>query len=247
MKTSSSSLRYHRDDPNAGTIVSAMAEFDRFATNYKSVLDRSVAIAGESSEYFTEYKAAYIDRLLGRERDRKILDFGCGVAMLSSALAKLRAGDTIHGFDVSDESLEQVEAGLRERGVFTSSLDALHRDYDLIVVSNVMHHLPPAERQATISDLASRLTRGGTLLVIEHNPFNPVTRWVVSHCDFDDDAILLWPKEVRRYFTEAGLKTARRDYVLFFPRFLSRLRGIEPALGWFPLGAQYALSATAAG
>jgi SAM-dependent methyltransferase len=223
----------------------AMAEFDRFAANYRSALDRSIAIGGESSEYFTEYKAAYIDRFLG-DGPKAILDFGCGVGLLSSALARRRSNDTLHGFDVSVESLDQVEPGLRERGVFTSSLDALRRDYDLIVVSNVMHHLPVAIRQATISDLASRLAHGGSLLVIEHNPLNPVTRWVVSHCEFDDDAILLPPSEVRRYFAEAGLQTPRRDYILFFPRLLARLRGMERSLAWCPAGAQYALSAKSA-
>jgi 2-polyprenyl-3-methyl-5-hydroxy-6-metoxy-1,4-benzoquinol methylase len=222
-----------------------MAEFDRFASNYKNVLDRSLAMAGESSEYFMQYKAAYVDRLLGKAGSRKILDFGCGVGLLSSILARLRPADTIHGFDVSTESLEQVEPSLRERGVFTSSLDELDRDYDLIVLSNVMHHLPVPSRQATVSDLASRLARTGALLVIEHNPLNPLTRWVVSHCEFDDDAVLLWPSEVKRYFAEAGLKAPRRDYILFFPRAVSALRGLEKALGWCPAGAQYALSAQA--
>ncbi|HTD28409.1 MAG TPA: hypothetical protein VK660_03380, partial [Xanthomonadaceae bacterium] len=42
--------------------------------------------------------------------------------------------------------------------------------------------------------------------MIEHNP---LTRWMVAHCEFDDDAILLWPKEVKPYFVEAGLKAPR--------------------------------------
>ncbi len=226
-------------------MLTVMAEFDRFASNYKSVLDRSIAMGGESSEYFTDYKAIWIDRLLGSERNAKILDFGCGVGLLSSALARRRQGDTLHGFDVSDESLAEVEQDLRERGVFTSNPYELHRDYDLIVLSNVMHHLPVAMRQATVSDLASRLACGGKVLVIEHNPLNPLTRWIVAHCDFDDDAILLHPAEVKRYFIEAGLKAPRRDYILFFPRILSRLRGMESVLAWCPAGAQYALSASA--
>lgn len=221
-----------------------MSEFDRFAFSYKSVLDRSIAIGGESSEYFTQYKAAYIDRFLGSSGSKKILDFGCGVALLSSALAKLRPGDRIHGFDVSIESLNQIEEGLRSRGVFTSVPEELDRNYDLIVLSNVMHHLPVTERQATIRELATQLSAGGTLMVIEHNPLNPLTRWVVAHCDFDDDAILLWPGEVKRYFIDAGLKVSRRDYILFFPRAFSGLRGLETGLAWCPAGAQYALSAT---
>ena len=220
-----------------------MAEFDQFASNYKTVLDRSIALAGESSEYFTEYKAAYIDRIIGAAGRTKILDFGCGVGTLSSALARRRPSDEIHGYDVSTESLNRVEPGLRGRGLFTSILDELHRDYDLIVLSNVMHHIPVSVRQATISDLADRLCARGRLLVIEHNPLNPLTRWVVAHCEFDDDAVLLWPGEVKRYLIVAGLSAPNRDYILFFPRALSAVRRFETLLARFPAGAQYALSA----
>jgi SAM-dependent methyltransferase len=224
----------------------AVAEFDQFASNYKSVLDRSVALGGESSEYFTQYKAAYIDRLLGVAAT-KILDFGCGVGALSAALAQWRPQDVIHGYDVSSASLDQIAPTLRENGVFTSRLDELHHDYGLIVLSNVMHHIPPAQRRATIEDLAVRLGPGGCLLVIEHNPLNPLTRWVVAHCELDDDAVLLWPGEVRAYFSAADLHTPRRDYMLFFPRALSSLRGLEKSLRWLPLGAQYAFSARRGG
>ncbi len=223
-----------------------VAEFDQFASNYKAVLDRCVAVGGESSEYFTEYKSAYIDRLLGAA-PAKILDFGCGVGTLSAALALHRPQDAIHGYDVSSASLDQVAPALRERGLFTNGLDELHRDYGLIVLSNVMHHIPPQARQETIVDLAARLACGGRLLVIEHNPLNPLTRWIVAHCEFDDDAVLLWPGEVRRYFSAAKLSRSRRDYMLFFPKAFSALRGFEASLRWCPLGAQYAFSACRSG
>lgn len=226
--------------------MTPVAEFDQFASNYKAVLDRSVALGGESSEYFTQYKAAYIDRLLG-SAPVKVLDFGCGVGALSAALAQLRPRDELHGYDVSAASLEQIAPDLRARGVFTDDLDQLHRDYGLIVLSNVMHHISPSARQATLDDLAARLAPGGRLLIIEHNPFNPLTRWVVAHCEFDDDAVLLWPREVARYFAAAKLQPARCDYMLFFPKLFSALRGLENSLRWCPLGAQYAFSASRSG
>ena len=181
-----------------------MAEFDRFASNYKSVLDRSVAIGGESSEYFTDFKAAYIDRFLGGRGGRKILDFGCGVGLLSSALGKLRPRDTLHGFDVSDESLEAVDPGLRERGLFTSKPEALHRDYDLIVLSNVMHHLPVPIRQATISDLAlAPGPRRFGALVIEHNSrLQPR-----SHAGSEDSRTAIFPDDGRDPAAAGGSET----------------------------------------
>lgn len=221
-----------------------MAEFDQFAANYKTALDRSLAMAGESSEYFTLYKANYIERMLGDRTQSKILDFGCGVGALSGVLARNRQRDEIHGYDVSTDSLDRVDRELRSRSLFTSNLDDLHRDYDLIVLSNVMHHIPLAARASTVSDLAARLASGGRLLVFEHNPLNPLTRWVVAHCEFDGDAQLLWPGEVAGYFLDAKLVAPRRDYLVFFPKALALLRRYERSLAWCPAGAQYALSAS---
>lgn len=226
--------------PDSGMM---MEEFDKFAGDYGKVLDRSVELAGESSAYFIEYKADYVAQILGSPAPAKILDFGCGVGLLSHALATQRPQDTIHGFDVSAESLNQLPTGLGNRGLFTTNLGELHRDYDLVVVSNVLHHIPPDRRQATIADLATRLSHSGRLLVIEHNPLNPLTRWVVSHCPFDDDAILLRPREVKGYCSSAGLHNFRNEYIVFFPKMLARLRRFERQLAWCPAGAQYALTA----
>ncbi len=217
-----------------------MAEFDQFANEYKRILDQSTAIAGESSEYFTDYKAAFVERLLGG-RSAQILDFGCGVGTLSSALARRLPGVAIHGYDVSEDSLAQIDPALRQKGLFTSDLAALERSYSLIVVSNVMHHIPVEERQETINRLAACLAPSGEILVFEHNPINPLTRLVVSRCVFDENAVLLPPRELKRYFRGAGLDVVRNDYIVFFPKPLAAFRPIEPMMGWCPAGAQYAL------
>lgn len=221
-----------------------MAEFDRYASRYKSALDRALAFSGDGADYFTEYKAVCIERLLGLQGKVKILDFGCGVGALSSALARRVPEAEIHGFDVSADSLGNIAPGLRERGLFTSDHSVLHADYDLIVVSNVMHHIPVAERQDTIRGLVARLAPGGRLLVIEHNPLNPLTRWVVGRCEFDVDASLLRSGEVKRYFACAGLSAPSVNYIVFFPRILAPLRPLERWLGWCPLGAQYVICST---
>lgn len=215
--------------------------FDHFSSNYKELLDHSVAVSGESSEYFAEYKACYIAQMVGKDFRGKILDYGCGVGLLSSLLKKHLPGATVHGYDVSDGSIKMIAPQLAAQGVFSSDISHLHFDYELAIIANVMHHVPPKDRQQTILDIARRLTARGSLVLFEHNPLNPLTRWVVKHCAFDDDAILLRPKEAARYFAGAGLGVARRDYVVFFPRMLSMFRSLEPMLQWLPAGGQYAL------
>jgi hypothetical protein len=50
------------------------AKFDQYATNYTELVDQSVSISGEGSEYFSEYKARYLARLVGRDFAGRILD-----------------------------------------------------------------------------------------------------------------------------------------------------------------------------
>lgn len=218
-------------------------EFDRFAESYGDVLDRSIAISGESSTYFAEYKALYLRRLLGASFSGKILDFGCGVGLLSRYLQKHLPAADIDGFDTSQNSIAKVDHALSSRGLFTSTADDLAQDYDLIVVANVMHHIPPEQRLGVVQRLANRLHRGGLLSIFEHNSANPVTRWIVERCPFDEDAILLAPEETASYIAGAGLRFKRRDYIVFMPRFLSYLRPLEWSLRRLPLGAQYAMVA----
>jgi SAM-dependent methyltransferase len=218
-------------------------EFDRFADEYENIIDRSVGVSGEDSAYFAQYKALYLRRLLTPALTGKVLDFGCGVGMLCRFLRQHLPATRIDGFDVSNESIRKVDPALAAQGTFTSSPSQLAQDYCLIVIANVLHHIPPGQRQNLIEDLAGRLAQRGILAVFEHNPSNPITRWVVERCPFDGDAILLPPTETGSYLAQAKLHLKRRDYIVFMPSILAWLRPLEPRLGWLPIGAQYAILA----
>ena len=215
------------------------AEFDAFAGSYKDLLDRSTRLAGEGGEYFAELKAVYLANLLGRSFRGKVLDFGCGVGLLSRFLLLHLPGCQLDGYDISPTSLAGVPVETSSRGKFTSLLSELDANYDVIVVANVMHHIGRNDRQRVINDLQRRLGNGGSLVAFEHNPLNPLTRLAVKQCPFDSGAVLLWPRELRMYFNNAGLSLQRRDYITFFPRVLSGLRPLESKLAWCAAGAQY--------
>jgi trans-aconitate methyltransferase len=215
--------------------------FDQFAADYKQVLDKNVALSGEDSEYFAEYKARYLARRLSSNFTGKILDFGCGVGLLSRSLKKHLPAANLDGYDISSASLTCIERELTSRGTFTSDLARLRRDYDLIVVANVLHHVPVAQRSTTIQALVDRLVAGGQLAVFEHNPINPATRWAVKQCAFDKDAVLLPMRETVAYLETAKVRVVRRDYIVFMPRALAWFRRFEPCLAGVPLGAQYVL------
>jgi 2-polyprenyl-3-methyl-5-hydroxy-6-metoxy-1,4-benzoquinol methylase len=228
---------------NPGAIESARppteAEFDSFASHYEELHASSIKITGETPEYFAAYKASYIARILPPGPCR-ILDYGCGIGMLSRHLLREVPHARVDGFDPSQESIARIDAILRAQGIFTSNSDLLSSNYDLIAIANVLHHVKPDDRQDLIDRVTLRLAPMGKLVIFEHNPANPLTRWAVAHCAFDGDAILLWPGETIKYLKRAGLTTAR-DYIVFFPRWLGSLRRFEPLLRSCPLGAQYAV------
>lgn len=224
--------------------MNSASEFDQFSGNYKDLHDASVSITGETGEYFAAYKAKYIASLIVPGRGCKILDYGCGVGLLSGQLKKHLPDARIDGYDVSQGCLDQISPELRLQGTFSSKTRDLDRSYDIVVVANVLHHIKPEDRQDAVSEAGGMSEPSGRLVVFEHNPANPLTRWAVEHCPFDENAILLWPREAMEYFRRAGLDEVSRRYIVFFPRALKRLRSVETSLGWCPLGAQYVVSGT---
>src|SRR6266568_763279 len=222
------------------------AGFDKFAPSYQTLLDSSIAITGESGEYFAGVKARYAASVLGADFSGSLLDFGCGIGLLSRALANQFPVAHRDGFDLSSESIAAIDPELARGGRFTSDENDLRAEYDAIVVANVMHHVPKAERPAVVDSLAKRLSPNGRLFIFEHNPANPLTRRAVDRCEFDADAVLLPPRETLGYVSHAGMQVTQRHYIVFFPRLLNALRPLESYLTWCPLGAQYVVVGTRA-
>jgi hypothetical protein len=76
-------------------------------------------------------------------------------------------------------------------------------------------------------------------VVFEHNPLNPLTRYAVSRCELDEDAVLLGARAVRELLAGAGLAVGERAHLLFFPWAGGPWRWLEGKLRGVPLGAQY--------
>jgi hypothetical protein len=79
--------------------------------------------------------------------------------------------------------------------------------------------------------------------VFEHNPLNPVTRYVVAHTPIDRYAILLRANEVTGALNRMDFAEVRTNYLMFLPPRLQSMAGVEHSLRWLPLGAQYAVTA----
>ena len=210
-------------------------KIDQIASNYSALHEQSVQASGESIEYFAEYKINCLRRW-GAQRQDAVLDYGCGIGNLTSLL--VRNFDSVTGYDPSLESLRVAQQRIPEATFVGSEASLTDGSFQIAILAGVLHHIPPAERVAVLETTYRKLAPGGRLFIFEHNPWNPVTRRAVDACPFDDDAILLPPGEARSLPARAGFSNTRQKFIVFFPRILSALRFLEPALGFCPLGAQ---------
>jgi len=214
--------------------ASEVEKFDHYAPTYREAHRASVRLSGEGPEYFAEHKLGCLLRA-GVSSAHSVLDYGCGTGSLTRLLCGHFA--FVGAFDPSAESAKLAREHAPGATVYDDEAAIPGERFEAAVLSGVLHHVPPPERFKLVESVAAKLKPGGRLFVFEHNPYNPLTRRAVRLCPFDDDAILLPPREVRALLG-ASLASVRQDYVLFFPRPLAPLRPLEPWLGWFPLGAQ---------
>ncbi len=218
-------------------------DFDQFARSYDAVLAESLNRYGADVGYYHRYKADLAARLYGANPGR-VLDYGCGAGMNLGHLRAVFPQARLSGCDVSAESL-RVAASRHPDVSFhdLSAGDVPPGVYDLVFVSNVLHHVPPAERTAFMERIERLMAPGGELFIFEHNPKNPVTRRVVRDCPLDEDAILLPLDETVALAEHAGLRVKTARYALFFPAALKRLAFLDRVLFRLPLGAQHCLQA----
>ena len=219
------------------------AEFDAFAGDYDAALNQGLALSGEGKDFFAHGRARWLADCLRRlDMDAgKAMDFGCGTGSATPFLFKELGIASLSGTDPSEESLQVARDRWGEKFAveFSEGSDDLAAPVDVGYCNGVFHHIPVEERATAMEFIARNVRVGGIFSLWENNPWNPVTRYAMSKVAFDADAILVWPWQARRLLREAGFEILRTDYSFFFPHFARRLRPLERALRWMPMGGQY--------
>lgn len=226
------------------------AEFDAWADRYVDEHRAGLGITGEEPEYFARYKADHLAAKWAADRrppPRSLLDFGCGVGGTLPFLRTAFPSATAAGLDVSAASL--AEAGRKNPEVElvcseTPGEALAGREFDLIFTACVFHHIPHERHVSLLAELRGLLAPGGLLALYEHNPFNPVTRWMVATCPFDENAVLIRAGEMRKRMRAAGFGRVETAFIGYFPKALAALRPTEKWFERLPAGAQYAAFAT---
>jgi len=102
--------------------------------------------------------------------DKEILDFGGGTGLLALPLAKQAKSVTL--VDISEKMLEQAHLKAEEQEIRNLQLleqdllaNPLEQQFDLIVVSRVLHHMPDLD--ATLAMFSHHLRENGQVLIAD--------------------------------------------------------------------------------
>jgi len=228
----------------------AKPDFDQFAKSYDELLRDPIRdrFTAGGNRFFHARKCELIREYYRRRamdtRRLAVLDLGCGKGELLQLLRHHFAEAA--GCDPSAEMLAsgQLAAGGIIARTQTEPLSIPFEDarFDLVTAVCVYHHVEPELRDRLTAEARRVLKPGGVFAVIEHNPYNPATRLIVSRTPVDADAVLLTPGETRGMLRRSGFEIAEQRYFLYFPeRLYPRLRNVERLLGHVPMGGQYAV------
>jgi SAM-dependent methyltransferase len=224
-------------------------DFDQYAESYETEIER---VAGVSVEGLAAEKARMILKIaslnLGDSTRLRALDLGCGIGLVDRHLQDHVAELT--GIDVSEKSLD-IARKRAPRAHFNhfdgTNFPFADERFDLVFVIGVLLIVPPTKRSALISEMMRVLRTGGVAIVMEHNPYNPVTRSIVSRCALDADSRLLTCAETVALLRGGGACEISRRYFGFLPFRHRLVQWGERALAWLPVGAQYCAFGVKAG
>jgi SAM-dependent methyltransferase len=219
------------------------AEFDRFADTYDADLNQALSVSGETKDYFAHARVRWLAKRLRESGTvpRTAMDYGCGIGDTTTLLRENFKLERIVGLDVSLRSVDlaKQQHGSPECTFQTFDQYAPEANVDMVYCNGVFHHIPVVERAAALKFIYSSLRPGGIFALWENNPWNPGTRYVMSKCVFDRDAVTISPAEAVGMVRGQGFRVLQRDFLFFYPRLLKVFRFTEPWMRALPIGAQY--------
>ena len=224
----------------------AAAEFDAYSTSYDGLVENSVAFSGLKRDFFVAAKIALLAELFAEhidDRPLSLLDVGCGVGLMHSRLRGIVA--SLAGTDVSRRAIAraaQEHPEVEYRAFVGAALPWESHVFDVSLAVCVFHHVARRERAALMREMHRVARPGGLVVIIEHNPWNPLTRLAVARCPFDADAELLDARAGRLLMMmAAAFAQVHSRHFLMMPSAAGWSRRIEKRARSLPIGAQYAL------
>lgn len=225
-------------------------DFNETKASYRASVNDSLKFVGKDHDFFTRVKADALVRALRSFMPEvarpRVLDVGCGHGFVHPYL--LRAGCEMVGVDVAADVLglaKEANPGVEYIGYDGERLPFGANAFDAAVAICVMHHVAPADWAQFLAEMKRVVRPGGVTVIFEHNPYNPLTRYVVRNNEMDEGATLLPYPTLCRLMKKSGYQQVQTRNILFTPLEGAVFRWLDRQMWWCPFGAQYMVSGRA--
>jgi 2-polyprenyl-3-methyl-5-hydroxy-6-metoxy-1,4-benzoquinol methylase len=177
------------------------------------------------------YKRVFVDLddFAGRlrlwvPRPARILEVGCGEGAMVERLARIYPSAVITGIDIKP-TVGRLYQGDTTRVTFlqrTADDVARHEpaSFDLVVLCDVLHHVPPLERPSLLSAISHAMAPGGSLAVkdwiISSTPIHGLC-WLADRYITGDDVEFFTTESIKALLIGAFSFDAIRDEALVRP------------------------------
>jgi len=219
-------------------------DFDEFANSYRDIHSANIKLSGADSLYFAEHKVLELKNF-EKDEYQQMLDVGCGDGAVEIFIHQNFPSWLTQAIDISDKSVREAKERHIPNASFTlydgKTIPFNDNSFDLVFVAAVFHHIDFKLHSVFLNEIYRVLKIGGRVYIFEHNPLNPVTRYLVKTCVFDKSARLLSYTYAKKMLKTAGFNPIQKKFTIFFPRkgILSSLLKLEKKLSWCPFGGQY--------
>lgn len=208
-------------------------------------MESLVAPFGTSHATLASKKVSICKQLCGENnvKIKRILDFGSGVGITLPYFLEYFPDAQIIATDISNAALAKSQESFGTQITFKAITDlkipVQSNTVDMVFASGVFHHISKEHRTYWLEEIKRMLRLGGLAVLFEHNPYHPITKWIVSRCPWDKNTDLLSISETKNLFGKNGFSPIRSQYHLIFPPGLPYSDHLESKLTKLPVGAQY--------
>lgn len=167
----------------------------------------------------------------------RILDMGCANGFLSFWLEK-RTKRCIYGMDIAEGFVKAAHVYKTTKGfqsqfmIMDAENSGLKSDsFDLVIMLDVLHHFP--DTAYVLKEIQRILKKGGALIVLEPNPFNPLIvyheiKWGITKVKWRHEH----EKHFRRgyylnSFKKAGFDIVENKTIRYIPKGILRKKHLS--------------------
>jgi 2-polyprenyl-3-methyl-5-hydroxy-6-metoxy-1,4-benzoquinol methylase len=219
-------------------------DFNDYKNSYVKTIENSLQFSGKEHDFFIKIKAEFLQDIIKQNlpdvAEPYLLDIGCGHGLIHKHLKD--ASLNIVGVEMADEVLQLAKQSNPEVSYFNHDgkvLPFASQQFDVAITICVMHHVPHIEWLSFLQEMKRVVKPGGIAIIFEHNPYNPVTRYIVANNVMDKDAVLLSSLKLKKLMHVAGFGAVECRNILFTPFAHGIFRWLDKVLGRLPFGAQY--------